>query len=392
MNHKEPTVKTLNIGLIGHQFMGKAHSNAYLNVAKFFALQRAPVMKMVCGIGADVPAFATRWGWQEHTQNYKELLARPDIDYVDICTPNRVHAEMAIAAAEAGKHILCEKPLAMNAAEAEQMVQAAARAKVHNVVAFCYRRCPAVALMKQMIDAGKLGRVYHVRAQYLQDWIMDPNFPRVWRLVKAVAGSGVHGDLNAHIVDMARYLVGEITEVVGMTETFIKKRPLEVAGAGAGLKDKKGSKKMGVVDVDDATAFLARFANGAIGTFEASRFAGGHKNGIRIEVNGSKGSFLFEFENMNELWFLDLTEDAGAQGFKRILATESVHPYVGAWWPAGHIIGYEHTFVNLVADVINGIATNKKVMPDFADALKTQRVLDAVLTSAQERCWVPAVK
>jgi predicted dehydrogenase len=191
---------------------------------------------------------------------------------------------------------------------------------------------------------------------------------------------------------MARYLVGEITEVVGMTETFIKKRPLEVAGAGAGLKDKKGSKKMGVVDVDDATAFLARFANGAIGTFEASRFAGGHKNGIRIEVNGSKGSFLFEFENMNELWFLDLTEDAGAQGFKRILATESVHPYVGAWWPAGHIIGYEHTFVNLVADVINGIATNKKVMPDFADALKTQRVLDAVLTSAQERCWVPAVK
>ncbi len=382
-------MKTLNIGLIGHQFMGKAHSNAYLNVAKFFALQREPVMKMVCGIGPDVPAFAQRWGWQQHTQSYQELLAREDVDYVDICTPNRVHAEMAIAAAEAGKHILCEKPLAMNAAEAAQMVQAVTRAKVHNVVSFCYRRCPAVALMKQMIEAGKLGRVYHVRAQYLQDWIMDPNFPRVWRLVKAVAGSGVHGDLNAHIIDMARYLVGEISEVVGMTETFIKKRPLEVAGAGAGLKDKKGAQKMGVVDVDDATAFLARFANGAIGTFEASRFAGGHKNGIVIEVNGSKGSFKFEFENMNELWYLNLEEDARAQGFTRILTTEGVHPYIGAWWPAGHIIGYEHTFVNLVADVINGIATNKKVMPDFADALKTQRVLDAVLQSAEHRCWVP---
>lgn len=381
-------MKTINVGLIGQKFMGKAHSNAYLNVAKFFDVAAVPVMKVVCGTSPSVADFARRWGWQEYTQNYKELVARDDVHLVDICTPNYLHAEMAIAAAEAGKHILCEKPLAMNVAEAEAMVAAAKKSRVTTLVAFCYRRCPAVALMKQMIAAGKLGRVYHVRAQYLQDWIMDPNFPRVWRLVKAISGSGVHGDLNAHIIDMARYLAGEITEVAGVTETFIKKRPLELPSAGSGLRDKKASKKMGVVDVDDATAFLARFANGAIGTFEATRFAGGHKNGLRIEINGSKGSFIFNFEDMNELWYLNLEEDQAEQGFKRILATENVHPYVSAWWPAGHIIGYEHTFVNMIADLLNAVAARKPVMPDFADALKTQRVLDAVLASAEHRCWV----
>lgn len=381
-------MKTINVGLIGQKFMGKAHSNAYLNVAKFFDVAAVPVMKVVCGTSPSVAAFARRWGWQEHTQNYRDVIARDDVHLIDICTPNYLHAEMAIAAAEAGKHILCEKPLAMNVAEAEAMVAAAKKARVTTLVAFCYRRCPAVALMKQMIAAGKLGRVYHVRAQYLQDWIMDPNFPRVWRLVKAISGSGVHGDLNAHIIDMARYLVGEITEVAGVTETFIKKRPLELPSAGSGLRDKKASKKMGVVDVDDATAFLARFANGAIGTFEASRFAGGHKNGLRIEINGSKGSFMFNFEDMNELWYLNLEEDQAEQGFKRILATENVHPYVSAWWPAGHIIGYEHTFVNMIADLLNAVAARKQVMPDFADALKTQRVLDAVLASAEQRCWM----
>jgi len=385
-------LKDLNVGLIGHQFMGKAHSNAYHNVPKFFKLKLRPVMKMCCGIGPDVPDFARRWGWQENTQDYHELIGRDDIHMVDICTPNKIHAEMGIAAAEAGKHILCEKPLAMNAREAWAMADAARKAKVVNVASFCYRRCPAVSLMKQMIDDGKLGTVYHVRAMYLQDWIMDPNFPRVWRLVKAVAGSGAHGDLNAHIIDMARFLVGDIKEVVGMTETFIKKRPLEAPTAGAGLRDKKASKKMGRVDVDDATAFLARFKNGAVGTFEASRFAGGHKNGIEIEVNGSKGSFKFKFEDMNELWYLNLEEDTAEQGFKRILVTEPVHPYMEAWWPGGHIIGYEHSFVNMLADMINGIAARKKVMPDFADAAKTQEVLDAVITSAEERCWITVGK
>jgi predicted dehydrogenase len=381
-------MKDLNVGLIGHQFMGKAHSNAYHNVAKFFKLKLRPVMKMCCGIGPDVPDFAARWGWQENTQDYHELLGRDDIHMVDICTPNKLHAEMAIAAAEAGKHILCEKPLAMNAAEAWAMAKAAKQAKVINVASFCYRRCPAVSLMKRMIAAGKIGTVYHVRAMYLQDWIMDPKFPRVWRLVKAVAGSGAHGDLNAHIIDMARFLVGDIKEVVGMTETFIKQRPLEEATVGAGLRDKKASKKMGKVDVDDATAFLARFKNGAIGTFEASRFAGGHKNGIEIEINGSKGSLKFRFEDMNELWYLDLEEDSAEQGFKRILVTEPVHPYIDAWWPGGHIIGYEHTFVNMLSDIINGIAAKKQVMPDFADAARTQEVLDAVIKSAEERCWI----
>lgn len=381
-------MKTVNVGLIGQKFMGKAHSNAYLKVAKFFNLAAEPVMKVVCGVGPELPAFAQRWGWQSYTHDYKELIARDDVDLVDICTPNYLHAEMAIAAAEAGKHVLCEKPMAMNVEEAEAMVAAVRKHKVINMVAFNYRRCPAVALMKHMISAGKLGRVYHVRAQYLQDWIMDPKFPRVWRLVRAISGSGVHGDLNAHIIDLARYLVGEIVEVVGVTETFIKKRPLELPSGGSGLRDKKASTKMGEVDVDDATAFLARFANGAIGTFEATRFAGGHKNGLRIEINGSKGSFIFEFENMNELWYLNLEEGQAEQGFKRILVTENVHPYVGAWWPAGHIIGYEHTFVNMVADLLNGIAAKRPVMPDFADALKTQRVLDAVLISAEQRCWV----
>ncbi|NLF39202.1 Gfo/Idh/MocA family oxidoreductase [bacterium] len=386
-------MKELNVGLIGHQFMGKAHSNAYHNVAKFFTLKAKPVMKVVCGIGPDVPVFAERWGWKENTQNYKEVVKRDDIHMVDICTPNKLHAEMAIAAAENKKAVLCEKPMAMDAAEAKQMVAAAKKNKVPTLVSFCYRRAPAVTFMKQMIAAGKLGRVYHVRAQYLQDWIMDPKFPRVWRLVKAITGSGAHGDLNAHIVDMARYLVGDIDEVVGMTETFIKQRPLEAPGAGAGLRDKKAGSKTGAVDVDDACAFLARFANGAMGTFEASRFSGGHKNGIFIEVNGSKGSFKFNFEDMNELWYLDLEEDNREQGFKRILVTEPNHPYVGVWWPAGHIIGYEHNFVNMLADFINdGIVGRKPVMPDFADALKTQLVLDAVLKSAEERCWVKVGK
>lgn len=378
-----------NVGLIGHQFMGRVHSNAYLNVAKYFDLPANPVMKIVCGKGDDLPAFAEKWGWQENTQEYKDVVTRDDLQAIDICTPNFLHAEMAIAAAENGKAVFCEKPLAMNAEEGRAVVDAVKKNNVPSMVSFCYRRCPAVALMKKMIDDGKLGRVYHVRAQYLQDWIMDPQFPRVWRLVKALSGSGVHGDLNAHIIDMARFLVGDISEVVGMTETFIKERPLEVATDGSGgLKDRQGSAEMGKVDVDDACAFLARFENGAIGTFEASRFGGGHKNGLQIEINGSKGSFKFHFEDMNELWYCDFEEEDATQGFKRILATEAAHPYVGAWWPPGHIIGYEHSFVHMLADFVTGVVEGTPLMPDVADALETQKVLDAVLTSAEERAWI----
>ena len=264
----------------------------------------------------------------------------------------------------------------MNVAEAEDMVAAAKENNVPTMVCFNYRRVPAIALLKKMIDEGKLGRVYHIRAQYLQDWIMNPDFPRVWRLVKALAGSGVHGDLNAHIIDLARYLIGEISGVSGLSETFIKERPIENSVTG----------ETGIVDVDDATLFLAKFENGAVGTFEATRFAGGNRNGLQLEINGSKGSFKFNLENMNELFYLNLEDEE--QGFKRILVTEANHPYVGNYWPPGHIIGYEHTFVNVVADFVNGVAEGIPLMPDFNDALKTQKVLDAVIKSAEENCWM----
>jgi len=371
-------MKNLNIAMIGHRFMGKAHSNAYHNVNKFFDLKAIPVKKIICGRSNDVIAFAEKWGWENYCHNYNDAVKRDDVDIVDICTPNSSHAEIAIAAANAKKAILCEKPLAMNVTEAEKMVAAAEENNVPTMVCFNYRRVPAIALLKKMIDEGKLGRVYHFRAQYLQDWIMNPKFPRVWRLVKALAGSGVHGDLNAHIIDLARFLVGEISNVSGLSETFIKERPLE--------NFVTDSNETGAVDVDDATLFLARFKNGAIGTFEATRFGGGNKNGLQFEINGSKGSFKFNLENMNELFYLNLEENE--QGFKKILVTEPNHPYVGNYWPPGHIIGYEHTFVNLIADFINGVAEGTPLMPDFKDALKTQKVLDAVIKSAKKRCWM----
>lgn len=376
-------MKECRIGLIGHDFMGRVHSHAYATVPKYFDLPARPVLQAVCGRSASVAPFAQRWGWQSYTHDYRELVARDDIDAVDISTPNHVHAEMAIAAAENGKAVLCEKPLAMNATEGAEIVDAVAKNGVISMVAFNYRRCPAVALMRSLIEKGAIGRVYHVRAQYLQDWIMDPRFPRVWRLEKALAGSGVHGDLNAHIIDMARYLAGEITAVVGMTETFITERPLEDVA-----DQTQDGCAMAPVDVDDACAFLARFDNGAMGTFEATRFGGGHKNGLQFEINGDKGTFRFAFEDMNVLWYYNREAADETQGFQRILVTEATHPYVGNWWPPGHIIGYEHTFVHLVADFIRAVAEKTPLMPDVADALKTQKVLDAVLTSAHERAWV----
>jgi predicted dehydrogenase len=378
--------RKVRVGLIGYQFMGKAHSNAYLNVGKFFDLDATPVMQAVCGRNRTaVKEFARKWGWASYETDYRKLVKRKDIDLIDICTPNNSHRDIVMAAAEAGKAIACEKPLAMNVAEAEEMLKAVRAAKIRHMIWFNYRRCPAIGLAKRLIDEGRIGRVFHVRAVYLQDWIVDPKFPLAWRLQKEVAGSGAHGDLNAHLIDLARYLVGEMTEVVGLAKTFIKTRPVESKGGGLAGKAGKGK---GKVTVDDAVLFLAHFAGGAVGSFEATRFASGRKNYNRIEINGSKGSLVFLFEKMNELQFFSRQDPEHAQGFKTILATEPVHPYMEAYWPPGHILGYEHTFVNQASDLINGVARNKPLKPDFSDGLACQKVMDAVLESVERKSWV----
>lgn len=378
----------LNVGLVGCGFMGKAHSNAWLNTGKFFNLPIQPVMKAICALPEDEDALrrmAENWGWEGYVTDYKELVTREDIDLVDVATPNNTHAEISIAAAEAGKNVSCEKPLAMNVAEAKEMLQAVKEAGVRHMVWFNYRRVPAVALARRLIDEGRIGKIYHFRAQYLQDWIMDPEFPLVWRLRKEVGGSGAHGDLNAHITDLARYLVGEIDEVVGMSETFIKERPLEAEAVG--LTATAGEKR-GQVTVDDTVLFLARFENGAVGSFEGTRFGAGRKNGERFEINGEKGTLAFDFERMNELEFFSREDPEGLQGFKTILATEPGHPYMEAYWPPGHLIGYEHTFVSQAADLVKGIAEGTELKPDFEDGLRNQEVLDAVLKSCEERAWI----
>jgi len=380
----------IRVGLVGYKFMGKAHSNAYHKVAQFFNLPKPPVMRAICGRSeVAVEAVAERWGWESVETDYRRLVARDDIDLIDISTPNNTHAEIAIAAAKAGKHVASEKPLAMNAAEARKMLQAVERAGVKHMVWFNYRRVPAIALAKKLIDEGELGRIFHVRAVYLQDWIVDPKFPLVWRLRQEVAGSGAHGDLNAHIVDLARYLIGEFASVVGMSETFIKERPLEAEASGLSAR---AATRKGKVTVDDAVLFLARFRNGAIGSFEATRFAIGRKNGERIEINGEKGSLAFNFERMNELEFYSAKDAPDRRGFKTILVTEPVHPYISAWWPPGHIIGYEHTFVNQAADLVTGIAEDRPLSPNFADGLRCQQVLDAVLDSSKSGTWVKIPK
>lgn len=384
--------KQLRVLLIGGGFMGKAHSNAYLKAAKFFDLPVEPVMACLCRRDASsLQATADRWGWQAVESDWRKAIRRDDIDLVDISTPNNLHRDMAVAAAQAGKMIFCEKPLAMNVREARQMVEAAKKAKVRTFVAFNYRRCPAVSLAKQLVDEGRIGRIYHIRACYLQDWIMDPAFPLVWRLRKEVSGSGAHGDINAHIIDMARFITGdEVREICGATETFVKERPLGEM-AGEGLRAKGGSKK-GKVTVDDAVVCIARMESGALATFTATRFAAGRRNANRIEIYGSEGALSFDFERMNELEYYNVDDPPHLQGYRRILVTDPPHPYMDAWWPGGHGIGYEHGFINTVADICRAIGAKSKAasrfLPDFEDALKTQQVLDAVLVSAKQRRWV----
>ncbi len=380
--------KTLKVGMIGYNFMGKAHSNAWRQAGRFFDLPAAVELHTVCGrTASSVEAAAAQLGWKNTSTDWREVVADPEIDIIDITTPNDTHAEIAIAAAQAGKAILCEKPLGMDVPECERMVEAVKKARVVNMVCHNYRRIPAIALAKRMIDDGILGdRIYHFRARYAQDWIMDPEFPLVWRLQSKIAGSGTHGDINAHIIDLGRYLVGDFKEVCGLMETFIKERPLQEA-AGEGLTA-KGSAKKGKVTVDDAVSWIGRFKNGAIANLEATRFAGGRKNHITLEINGSKGSLAFNFEDMNRLQYYNHDDPEARRGFRDILVTEDVHPYAGAWWPPGHIIGYEHTFTNTFADFVKAVVAGKSVQPTFADGLANERVLAAVSESAKSRSWV----
>jgi predicted dehydrogenase len=326
---------------------------------------------------------AGKLGWDATETDWRRVLERDDVGLVDVCTPGDTHAEIAIAALDAGKHVLCEKPLANTVAEAEAMADAAARAAargVRSMVGFTYRRVPAIGLARRLVAEGRLGRIRHVRAAYLQDWIADPQAPMSWRLEKERAGSGALGDIGAHVVDLTQFITGEtVTGVSALLETFVEERPLPAA---AGSLSGVAGEGMGRVTVDDAAVFLARFSGGAVATFEATRFALGRKNGIRIEINGSEGSLAFDFEDMNVLEFFDGTEPAERAGFRRIIVTEPEHPYVAAWWPAGHGLGYEHGFTHQVVDLVTAIAKDEDPVPSFADGLQVQRVLDAVERSA----------
>ncbi len=372
-------IKTLRVGMIGYNFMGKAHSNAWRQAGRFFDLPAKIELGTICGrSAASVAQAAETLGWAQTSTDWRDVVSDPAIDIIDITTPNDTHAEIAIAAAANGKAVLCEKPLAVSVAQAEEMLAAVERAGVVHMVCHNYRRIPALALARHMIENGDLGdRIFHYRARYAQDWITDPEFPLVWRLRSDIAGSGAHGDIHAHIIDLGRYLVGEFAEVCGTMETFIKERPLP------GESGKTGS-----VTVDDAVSMIGRFQNGAMANLEATRFAHGRKNHITLEINGSKGSLAFNFEDMNRLEYYHTADPEDRRGFRGILVTESGHPHVGNYWPPGHIIGYEHTFINTFADFVAAVVAGTSVQPTFADGLQNERVLDAVQRSARSRSWV----
>jgi len=371
--------------------MGKAHSNAFLKADKFFALPLRPVMYSVAARDADeLQAFAARWGWRHPITDWRAAVTDPAVQFVDVASPNHLHAEMAIAALRAGKHVACEKPLAGTLADARKMRDAARKARGKTFVWYNYRRVPAVALARDLVQSGRIGRIYHVRAFYLQDW-GKPDVPLIWRFQKKYTGSGAMGDLAAHIVDMMRFVTGqEIVEVAGaIMETFIKRRSIPSGGTGGGIADAAGSAtKTGRSDVDDTTLFLARTSKGAVASFEATRLATGNQNRNGLEVNGDRGSLRFDFEDMNHLRFYDATAQRKTQGWTNIMVTHAPdHEYVGHWWPDAHIIGYEHTFVNQVADMVNAIGgfAPPVPIPDFEDAYKTQQVLEAATIAAQER-------
>jgi len=382
-----------NVALLGQKFMGRVHSNAYLKATRFFNLPKTPIMHTIVGLDLIALApFASRWGWKNYSTTWKEVVRSPEIELVDVSTPNYTHAEQALAALAAGKHVACEKPLAHTLRDARAMKNAAARARrCKTFVWYNYRRCPAVALAYRLVKEGRIGRVYHVRAAYLQSW-GGPDTPLGWRFQKKYAGTGAHGDLNAHIVDLARFITGqEIVEVSGaIAETFITERPVPTPAArtAGGLPARQ---QMGKCDVDDCVLFLARFKDGAVGSFEATRLATGHQNNNTIEIDGDAGALRFSFEDMNILWFYDNREEKRTAGWRRILCTAAGdHPYAGAWWPDGRIIGYEHTFVHMVADMMAVLAGQEPTvpLPDFADAYETQRVLEAATLAAKHRAAV----
>lgn len=382
----------LRVGMVGYAFMGAAHSQAWRTVNRVYDLPARVRMALICGRDEPkVAAAADRLGWDGHTTDWRRLVESDDIDVVDICTPGDSHGEIAIAALAAGKHVLCEKPLANSVEEARRMAAAAATARESGVRAMCgfnYRRVPAVAMMRQLVADGRLGEIRHVRAVYLQDWIVDPQFPLVWRLQKDRAGSGALGDIGAHIIDLTQYVTGQlITGVSAATETFVKERPLPAASSGLAAQADGNGRATGPVTVDDAAVFLARLDGGALATYEATRFATGRKNALRVEINGSLGSVAFDLERLNELEFYDATRPGPEQGFSRILVTEPEHPYLSAWWPPGHIIGYEHSFTHQMRDFVEAVATGADPAPSFTDALQVQLVLDAVSRSAERAAW-----
>ncbi|GAA1821746.1 Gfo/Idh/MocA family oxidoreductase [Actinomadura chokoriensis] len=371
---------TVGVGMVGYAFMGRAHSQAWRSVGPFFGPPLTPVMAALAGRSADrARAAADALGWASVETDWKELLRRDDVQLVDICTPGDSHAEIAVAALDAGKHVLCEKPLANSVAEAEAMTAAADRARergVRSMVGFNYRRVPAVTLARRLVDEGRIGTVRHIRVQYLQDWLADPEAPFTWRMDRDRAGSGALGDIGAHIIDTAQFITGQsLVGVSALMDTFVPERPVPGGGTAP-------------VTVDDAALFIGRTDAGALATFEATRFATGRKNSLRIEVSGSSGALAFDLESLNELWFYDGTEGGETAGFRRIVVTEPVHPYAGHWWPPGHILGYEHTFTHQIADLLTAIADGTDPRPSFADGLQVQRVLAAVADSAASRSWV----
>jgi predicted dehydrogenase len=377
------TKPTLGVGMIGYAFMGRAHSQAWRNAHSFFDPPAVPRLAAIAGRDEGAAKdTAERFGWETVETDWRRLLERDDVDIIDICTPGDTHAEIAIAALEAGKHVLCEKPLANTVAEAEAMAAAAEAARGRGVAAmvgFTYRRVPAVAYARQLVAAGRIGRVLHVRGQYLQDWLLDPEAPLSWRLQKERAGSGALGDIGAHIVDLAQHVTGEVLQgVSGLTETFVHRRPL-ASPAAYGIEV---SPPTGEVTVDDAAVFISRLSGGALATFEATRFAAGRKNSIRLEVNGTGGSLAFDFEDMNVLHVHDAAVADADAGFRRVLVTEADHPFVGGWWPPGHVLGYEHAFTHQAVDLLTSIAEGTVPRPTFSDGLQVQRILSAVEESA----------
>jgi predicted dehydrogenase len=378
--------RKMNVGMVGYKFMGKAHSHAYKDVGMFFDMDADVVMKAICGRDEQgVQEAAHKFGWESYETDWRKLVARDDIDFVDINAPSDAHKEITLAAIAAGKHVFCEKPLALNLADGREMLAAAEKAGVKHAICFNYRFLPAVQLAKQLIDDGRLGDIHHYRATYLQDWLVDPNFPLAWRLKKEVAGSGAHGDLNAHSIDLARFLIGEFDRVIGHNRTFVKERPIPASSEGL---TGKASADRGEVTVDDATGFLADFKNGAMGSFIATRFATGRKNGNTFEIHGSKGTIRWDLERLNELEVYFREDEPNEAGFRRILVTEGTHKYAGSWWPTGHMLGYEHGFVHIVYEFVQHIAAGSPFTPTFRDGVRCQEVLEAVDLSIERGSWV----